>query len=126
LAVAVNPNLNISGLTIDQLKSIYTGKTTNWKQLGNVTIKPYSRPTSDGGTVELLSKIYWKATFWLKCGVCFHYQALRKLAGSPGGIYASAPEVVPQCTIKSLPLGRKPGELVSPYQEPFAPVSSAW
>jgi len=45
LAVAVNPNLNISGLTIDQLKSIYTGKTTNWKQLGgpNVTIA-YSRP----------------------------------------------------------------------------------
>jgi len=33
LAVAVNPNLNISGLTIDQLKSIYT-PTTNWKQLG--------------------------------------------------------------------------------------------
>jgi len=46
-------------------------------------------------------------------------QALRKLAGSPGGIYyASAPEVVPQCTIKSLPLGPNPVN-VSPYQEPF-------
>jgi len=99
---AVNPNLNISGLTIDQLKSIYTGKTTNWKQLGGPNDSPYSRPTSDG-TVELLSKIYWKATFGSNVEfVSTTTQALRKLAGSPGGIYyASAPEVVPQCTIKS-------------------------
>jgi len=55
LAVAVNPNLNIQGLTLDQLKSIYTGKTTNWKELGgpDVPIKPYSRRTNAGGTVEL-------------------------------------------------------------------------
>lgn len=51
-------------------------------------------------------------------------QALRKLASSPGGIYyASAPEVVPQCTIKPLPLGRKPGEFVPPCEEPFVPLS---
>lgn len=51
-------------------------------------------------------------------------QALRKIADNPGGIYyASAPEVVPQCTIKSLPLGRKPDELIPPYQEPFVPLS---
>ena len=30
---------------------------------------------------------------------------------------------MPQCTIKPLPLGRKPGELVPPYQEPFVPLS---
>jgi len=28
----------------------------------------------------------------------------------------------PQCTIKALPLGRNPGELVPP-QEPFVPLS---
>ena len=51
-------------------------------------------------------------------------QALGKLAGSPDGIYfASAPEVVPQCTIKPLPLGRNAGEFVPPYQEPFVPLS---
>jgi len=45
-------------------------------------------------------------------------QALRKLAGSPGGIYyASAPEVVPQCTIKSCRL--PPGELVSLTRNPL-------
>ncbi len=51
-------------------------------------------------------------------------QALQKLASSPGGIYyASAPEVIPQCTIKALPLGRRANELVAPYQEPFVPLS---
>nr|WP_225225630.1 hypothetical protein [Komarekiella delphini-convector] len=38
-------------------------------------------------------------------------QALQKLASSPSGIYyASAPQVVPQCSIKPLPLGRTQGQ----------------
>lgn len=128
LAVAVNPNLNIPGLTIDQLKSIYTGKTTNWKQLGgpDIEIKPYSRPTTDGGTVELfVQEILGSRAFGSNVEfVSTTTQALRKLASSPGGIYyASAPEVVPQCTIEPLPLGRQPGKLIPPYQEPFVPLS---
>lgn len=51
-------------------------------------------------------------------------QALQKLASTPGGIYyASAPEVVPQCTVKPLPLGRISGQLVAPYREPYVPSS---
>jgi phosphate transport system substrate-binding protein len=47
-------------------------------------------------------------------------EAVRKVAANPGGIYyASAPEVVPQCIIKSLPLGRTSSQFVPPYQEPF-------
>lgn len=30
--------------------------------------------------------------------------------------------MVPQCRVKSLPLGRKREELVPPYQEPFVPL----
>ena len=128
LAVAVNPNLNIPGLTLDQLKSIYTGKITNWKQVGgpDIKIKPYSRPTNAGGTVELfVEEILDNQAFGSNVEfVSTTTQALGKLAGSPGGIYfASAPEVVPQCTIKPLPLGRQAGEFVPPYQEPFGPLS---
>lgn len=128
LAIAVNPNLDIPGITIDQLKSIYTGKITNWKQLGgpDLTIQPYSRPTSDGGTVELfVQDILGGQSFGSNVEfVSTTTQALQKLAKSPGGIYyASAPEVVPQCTIKPLPLGRKPGEFVPPYKEPLVPLS---
>ncbi len=127
LAAAVNPSLNIPGLTIDQLKLIYSGKTTNWKQLGSpdIVIKPYSRPTTAGGTVELfVQEILGGGAFGSNVEfVSTTTQALRKLACSPGGIYyASAPEVVP-CTIQPLPLDRKPSELISPYQETFAPLS---
>lgn len=128
MAVAVNPKLNIPGLTIDQLKSIYTGKTTNWKQLGgsDIAIKPYSRPITAGGTVELFGQeVLGSEAFGSNVEfVSTTTQALQKLASSPGGIYyASAPEVVPQCTIQPLPLGRQPGELIPPYQEPFVPLS---
>ncbi|HLO88515.1 MAG TPA: PstS family phosphate ABC transporter substrate-binding protein [Nostocaceae cyanobacterium] len=124
LAVAVNPQLNIPGLTLEQLKSIYTGKITNWRQVGgpNLPIRPYSRRVSDGGTVELfVQDILGGQTFGNQVEfVSTTTQALRKVAASPGGIYyASAPEVVPQCSIKPLPLGRTSGQYIAPYQEPF-------
>ncbi len=34
LAIAVNSSFDIPGLTIDDLKSIYTGKINNWSQVG--------------------------------------------------------------------------------------------
>ncbi|MBD2565072.1 PstS family phosphate ABC transporter substrate-binding protein [Nostoc sp. UIC 10607] len=123
LAVAVNPNLNISGLTVDQLKSIYTGKINNWSQVGgpNILIKPYSRRIADGGTVELfVQDILGGQAFSSNVEfISTTTQALQKLAGSPGSIYyASAPEVIPQCSIKPLPLGRTQGQYIAPYQEP--------
>ncbi|HEY9862363.1 MAG TPA: substrate-binding domain-containing protein, partial [Candidatus Obscuribacterales bacterium] len=46
------------------------------------------------------------------------------LAEDPGGVYfASAPEVVPQCTIKPLPLSRQGSTFVAPYQEPLVAPS---
>jgi phosphate transport system substrate-binding protein len=45
---------------------------------------------------------------------------LQKLAGNLGGIYySSAPEAVPQCSIRALPLGRTQGQYIAPYQESF-------
>ncbi|WP_208346331.1 PstS family phosphate ABC transporter substrate-binding protein, partial [Aetokthonos hydrillicola] len=153
LAVAVNPNLKISALTIDQLQLIYTGKTTNWNQLGgpNISIKPYSRSITDGGTAEFfVQDILGGQAFGPNVEyVSTTTQALQKLADSPGGIYyTSAPEIVPQCSIKPLPLGRTqdggksvsstlgnrvqsqrldsvsrsadlPRQYIAPYQEPF-------
>ncbi len=124
MAVAVNPNLNVPGLTIEQLRSIYTGKVNNWNQVGgsNTPIKAYSRRVEDGGTVELFVQdvLGGQALGSNVEYVSTTTQALQKVAASPGGIYfASAPEVVPQCTIKPIPLGRKPGQYVAAYQEPL-------
>ena len=54
IAVAVNPNLNVPGLTLDQLNSIYSGRIVNWQEVGgpDLEITPYSRPASTGGTAE--------------------------------------------------------------------------
>ena len=124
LAIAVNPNINVPGLTIDQLRSIYTGKITNWNQLGgaNIPILAYSRRISDGGTAKLFVQDVLGGQPMASTVefVSTTTQALRKVQSSPGGIYyASAPEVVPQCSIKPLPLGRTQGKYVAPYQEPF-------
>lgn len=50
LAVIVNPSNPVSKLTRAQLEGIFTGKITNWKQVGGADLKiiPYSRETSSG------------------------------------------------------------------------------
>jgi len=50
LAVIVNPANSVSQLTREQLESIYTGKITNWKEVGgnDMKIVVYSRETSSG------------------------------------------------------------------------------
>ncbi|MFH7024658.1 MAG: PstS family phosphate ABC transporter substrate-binding protein [Heteroscytonema crispum UTEX LB 1556] len=128
IAIAVNPNLEIPGLTLDQLKQIYTGKITNWQLLGgpDLAIVPYSRRLEDGGTIEFFDENVLGGE---KFGDNVKFiptttQALQELGKNPGGIYyASAPEVVGQCTVKPLPLGRKAEQLVPPYKLPFVPLS---
>ncbi len=50
LAAIVNPKNRVSKLTHEQLGDIYTGKVTNWKQLGGEDMKivAYARETSSG------------------------------------------------------------------------------
>lgn len=126
IAIAVHPDLPVSGLTITQLKDIYTGKIRNWRQVGgpNLAIIPYSRRKEDGGTVEFfIDQVLEKADFGDNIQYVYSTTpALRKVSQNPGGIYyASAPEVVPQCGIKTLPLGKSENKLVAPYQEPSIP-----
>ena len=127
IAVAVNPDLNIPGLTLTQLKDIYTGKITNWQQVGgkNQAIVPYSK-ISEGGTVEFfVNNILEQEEFGQNVEkISTTTEGLRKVNQNPGGIYyASAPEVVGQCGIKPLAIGRTQSKLVSPYKEPYVPSS---
>lgn len=50
LAVVVHPDNKINQLTREQLEAIYTGKVTNWKEVGGDDLKiiAYSRETSSG------------------------------------------------------------------------------
>jgi phosphate transport system substrate-binding protein len=127
IAVAVNPNLNVPGLTIAQIKDVYIGKITNWQQVGgpNLAITPYSRRLEEGGTVEFFDENVLEGE---KFGANVQFiptttEALKEVAKNPGGIYyASAPEVVGQCSVKSLPLGKTADKFIPPYKEPFIPL----
>ena len=129
IAVAVNPDLNLNGITIEQLKGIYTGKFTNWNQVGGPDrpITAYSRRKEDGGTVKFFEENILGENGKFGPNVQFRStttDALQRVIEEPGGIYyGSAPEVVPQCHIKSLPIGRQLTQLVPPYKEPFVPPS---
>ncbi|MBD0385492.1 MAG: substrate-binding domain-containing protein [Nostoc sp. C3-bin3] len=124
LAIAVHPDLQIPGLTLGQIKDIYTGKITNWNQVGgpNLKITPYSRRFEDGGTVEFFANNILSGEK-LGSNVVYVYNTtdgLKKLASDRGGIYyASAPEVVPQCQIKPLAIAKQGNNFVAPYIEPL-------
>lgn len=126
LAIAVNPRLGIPGLTVQEIVDIYTGKIINWQQVGGPSLKItlFSRRPEDGGTVEyfiqeVLGQQPMSSTVVM---VRDTTNGLRRVAATLGGIYyASAPEVVGQCTIRPLPLGRQKDEYVPPYQEPYVP-----
>ncbi|BAY25685.1 periplasmic phosphate-binding protein of phosphate ABC transporter [Calothrix sp. NIES-2100] len=129
IAIAVHPSLQIPGLTLAQLKDIYTGKLTNWQQVNgpNLPITPYSRRLEEGGTIEFFDQNIMGGEKFA-ANVKFiptTTQALREVANNPGGIYyGSAPEVVGQCSVKPLPLGRKSDQFIPPYKEPFVPLQN--
>jgi phosphate transport system substrate-binding protein len=124
IAVVVNPSLKIPGLTVDQLHQIYSGKITNWEQVGgpNLPITPFSQRPENADTV-LFSRNNNLKGQELGSNVEYVYsttEAVRQLSKTPGGIYfSSARSVVPQCSVKALPLGRTSDQLVAPYREPM-------
>ncbi|HDR90883.1 MAG TPA: phosphate ABC transporter substrate-binding protein [candidate division Zixibacteria bacterium] len=61
LAIVVNPKNKVSKLTLEQVKAIYTGEITNWKELGgkDQDIVIVSRDVSSG-TFEVFKEIVLK------------------------------------------------------------------
>jgi phosphate transport system substrate-binding protein len=129
IAIAVNLNLDLPGITLAQLKDIYTGKITNWSEVGgpNLKITSYSRPLAVGGTVDFFKEnVLNQAEFSSRVQLVDNTTlALRELEVNPGGIYyASAPEILGQCSVKPLPLMNKSNQPISPYKAPDAPLQN--
>ena len=128
IAIAVNPNLVVPGLTVTQLRDIYAGKIRNWEEVGGpyLPITVYSRHPEESGTVEffehkiLRDKSFGDNVKFLNTTT----KALNKVGREVGAIYyATASEIIPQCTVKALPVGETSDHLITPYQEPFIPLS---
>ena len=119
VAVAVNNNLEVSGLTVEQLQQIYLGEITNWSQLGgaDLAIVPFSQNQEDAvSTLFSGNKLDGKTLSSDVQYVNSPTEALRQVSQTPGGVYfGSARAIVPQCTVKTLDLGTTLDKLVSPY-----------
>ncbi|MEM9150263.1 MAG: PstS family phosphate ABC transporter substrate-binding protein [Cyanobacteria bacterium P01_F01_bin.3] len=123
VAIATHLDLNIPGVTLAQLKGIYTGNITNWQEVGgpNLPIEPTSR-SADGGTVQYFQEDVLDGDAFSSdlrtLGTTT--EALRFVSNTPGSIYfASAPEVVGQCTIAPLPVGESAQQIIPPYRQPY-------
>ena len=106
----VNPNLNLPGLSLDQVEQIYSGQITNWKQLGgpDLAIVPVSQdPDAKVATSFLLQNMPSEPK---KFGdnvqiVRDTTSAIRKVAQTPGAIgHGAQPLVVNQSTIRPIGL----------------------
>ncbi len=107
----VNPKLSIPGLTLSQIKDIFTGKITNWQEVGgpNLKITPLSRNAKASGTVEFfIEEVLEKQAFGAPVQeIQSTTQGIREVALTPGGIgYATASEVIGQKMIHPLPLAK--------------------
>jgi len=126
IAIIVHPNLNIEGLTINQLRDIYTGNITNWSEVDgpDIPITKYSRSLNSGTTKTFLND-YLGSKKLAENVVLVEdtTEALRKVAKNEGAIYfASAPEVVTHCGVKPIPIfNDKKGTFVAPYKVPLVP-----
>ncbi len=108
IAVFVNPQLSLPGLSLSQLKDIYTGKITNWEQVGglDLAISLVSRDPKAGGTPEYFQETILDRQQFAKSIKTYARDStdlIRKVANTPGAIgYATAAEVCHQSIIKSL------------------------
>jgi phosphate transport system substrate-binding protein len=101
-----HPDVSIPGLSIDQLRDIYKGKITNWKEVGgpNLPIVPFARPKVAtllhvllGPEVDLVSpKVQY---------IRDYTHAIRQVASTPGAIsFGGSGPLVGQQTIRPLAL----------------------
>lgn len=124
IAIAVHPSLSIEGLTLEQVADIYQGTITNWADVGgpNLAIQPLTLSfESEGILDQFLSQVMQGASFSKQVDYFSSMTAaLRKLADSPGGIFfGSAADLVPQCSVKPLPIGKSSQAWTAPYQAPY-------
>jgi serine/threonine protein kinase len=124
LSVVVNPQLKLSGLTIAQLRDIYTGKVTNWREVGgqNIPIVAFAREESTSGTVSSFKDlVLQKADKWKFKIVKSTTEGLQQVDKNIGGIYYGAAKelITDSCHTKPLAIGKTADRLVKPYQEPL-------
>jgi serine/threonine protein kinase len=128
ITIVVNPNLEISALTKEQIVAIYTGSITNWNQvdpaLGDLPIVPFSRDGESSGTVSSFEELVLggdKINVPSENIVTSPTAGLQKVQNNKGGIFfGSAKEtIVDSCFTKPLKVADKKDRQIAPYKLPL-------
>jgi len=120
IAFYVNPQVSIPGLSLSQVRDIFTGKIRNWKALGgaDLPITLFGSNPQSGGSVDVLKEKVLAEEFSTTVQEAESTTAsIREVARTPGGIsYDSTSVVAGQHTIHVLSLSREVGQnFVSPF-----------
>lgn len=109
MIVVVHPSLKLPGITLEQLHEITTGKIKNWRAINGADL-PIHIYSLNGE--ELNGALF--------TSIKNSTDAFQKVSIDPSGIHlgASSTLAVPQCRIKTLPIGTGNGMFVAPYQLP--------
>ncbi|MBO3461606.1 substrate-binding domain-containing protein [Aetokthonos hydrillicola Thurmond2011] len=120
LVLFTHPEIRITGLSLDQIEDIYTGKVTNWKQVGgaDLAIVPF---TIDPSASNLLSDLIGKkaaAQISPKVQLVRDYtEAIRKVVSTPGGIsFGGNAPLIGQQSIRPLAIAKANSQN---YVQPF-------
>jgi phosphate transport system substrate-binding protein len=116
----VNPQISIPGLNLSQVRDIFTGQITNWKQVGgpDLAISLFHGDPEANGTVDLVkTKVLDGREFEQKLQIVkTPTESIQKVAQTPGGMgFTSAAQVVGQSSVYPLALSlTNSPDLVSP------------
>jgi phosphate transport system substrate-binding protein len=117
----VNPKLDLDGISVDRAREIFSGRITNWKQVGgpDLAIKPISTDPKSHVILGIIMESE-KPTLGKNVKIVRDYTtAIRETATTPGAIgFASAAIIQNQRSIKSLALVKETGESISPFISP--------
>ncbi|MFW9258927.1 AAA-like domain-containing protein [Nostoc sp. CALU 546] len=122
IAIYVNHQLPIRGLTLSQIKDIFTGKITNWKQIGGPDLKitTLGRSSNYSEVSQLFeSQVLQNETFSHKfISVETTTDSVRRVARTPGSIsFGSITGSIGQNSVKLLPVASNSSEpFVSPCE----------
>jgi phosphate transport system substrate-binding protein len=110
IIIFVHPALKLEGLSLDRVRDIFSGKITNWKQVGgpDLTIQPISTNPKTHVILPLIMGVE-KPTVGKNVKIVRDYtHAMRQTAATPGAIsFASAAIARSQQTIKPIALAKE-------------------
>jgi phosphate transport system substrate-binding protein len=111
IAFYTHPDIKIPGLSINQVKNIFTGKITNWKQVGgpDLFIVPFSQDPKASSVISLLLDESKGQRLGPNVKIIQNItEAIRKVSSTPGGISYSSPSLaIHQKTVRPLGVAKK-------------------